>query len=92
MTARTPLALPSPPGPPGALPYPRSVPNTLRQSVEHASLPLLTRLSALPRPVPFAAMLALLVVGALVGGPVGFVLMVVAARSSPGCSTSPGRG
>ncbi len=78
MTARTPLALPSPPGAPGALPYPRSVPNTLRQSVERASLPLLSRLSALPRPVPFAAMLALLVVGALVGGPVGFVLMGVA--------------
>ena len=55
------------------------MPNTIRQSVEHASLPLLTRLSALPRPVPFAAMLALLVVGALVGGPVGFVLMGVAA-------------
>ena len=54
------------------------MPNTIRQSVEHASLPLLSRLSSLPRPVPFAAMLALLVVGALVGGPVGFVLMGVA--------------
>ena len=78
MTARTPLALPSPPGAPAPLPYARSVPNTLRQSVERASLPLLTRLSALPRAVPFAGMLALLVVGALVGGPVGFVLMAVA--------------
>src|SRR4051812_22679809 len=78
MTARSPLALPWPAGPPAPLPYPRSVPNTLRQSVERASLPLLTRLSALPRPVPFAGMLALLVVGALVGGPVGFALMAVA--------------
>ena len=69
LTARSRAAPPSPAGAPGPLPYARSVPNTLRQSVEHASLPLLTRLSALPRPVPFAAMLALLVVGALVGSP-----------------------
>jgi hypothetical protein len=68
----------SPAGPATALPYARSVPNSLRQSVERASLPLLTRLTALPRPVPFAVMLALLVVGALIGGPVGFVLMGVA--------------
>ena len=55
------------------------VPNSLRQSVERASLPLLARLSALPRPVPFLSMLILLVLGAVVGGPVGFVLMGVAA-------------
>jgi len=55
------------------------VPNTLRASIERASLPLLTRLSALPRIVPFLTMLVLLVAGALVGGPVGFVLMSIAA-------------
>ena len=52
LTARVRRRVPSPPG---AWHRSRalSVPNTLRQSVERASLPLLTRLSALPRPVPF---------------------------------------
>lgn len=54
------------------------MPNTLRPTVERASLPLITRLSGLPRAVPFLVMLALLVAGVLIGGPVGFVLMGVA--------------
>jgi hypothetical protein len=55
------------------------VTNTLRPSIERASLPLITRLSSLPRVVPFLLMLALLVGGVVVGGPVGFVLMGLAA-------------
>lgn len=55
------------------------MPNTLRSSVERASLPLITRLSHLPRVVPFLLMLALLVAGVVIAGPAGFVLMAVAA-------------
>ena len=51
----------------------------MRDKIERASLPLLTRLSHLPRLVPFFILLVLLVAGALVGGPVGFVLMGLAA-------------
>jgi len=51
------------------------VPNTLRSNVERASLPLMTKLSSLPRAVPFLLLLALLVGGFLIKGPVGFVLM-----------------
>ena len=55
------------------------MPNTLRPSIERASLPLITRLSSLPRAVPFLLLLALLVAGVLVHGPVGFILMGLAA-------------
>ena len=55
------------------------MPNTLRPSIERASLPLITRLSQLPRAVPFLLMLGLLVAGVVIAGPVGFVLMGVAA-------------
>lgn len=55
------------------------MPNTLRPSIERASLPLITRLSQLPRAVPFLLMLALLVAGVVIAGPVGFILMAVAA-------------
>jgi len=51
------------------------VPNTLRPSIERASLPLITRLSSLPRAVPFLLLLALLIAGVVIRGPVGFVLM-----------------
>jgi hypothetical protein len=51
----------------------------VRQRIDHASLPLMTRLSRLPRLVPFLILLALLVGGVLIGGPTGFVLMAVAA-------------
>ncbi|WP_238384685.1 DUF6703 family protein [Segeticoccus rhizosphaerae] len=51
---------------------------SMRTSIERASLPALTRLSSLPRVVPFLSMLVLLVAGALVGGPIGFVLMGLA--------------
>ncbi len=53
--------------------------SSIRTTIERASLPALTRLSRLPRVVPFLSMLILLVVGALVGGIVGFVLMGIAA-------------
>jgi hypothetical protein len=55
------------------------VPNTLRQRVERASLPLITSISRLPAAVPFLLLLALLVAGVLLDPPVGFVLMGVAA-------------
>jgi len=55
------------------------VPNTLRPSIERASLPLMTRLSSLPRLVPFLILLVLLVAGVVVSGPVGFFLMGLAA-------------
>jgi hypothetical protein len=51
------------------------VTNTLRSSIERASLPLITRLSHLPRAVPFLLLLSLLVGGVVIGGPAGFVLM-----------------
>ena len=54
------------------------MPNTLRHRIDQASLPLMTRLSSLPRAVPFLLMLALLVGGVLIGGTVGFLLMSVA--------------
>ena len=55
------------------------MPNTLRPSVERASLPLITKISSLPKALPFLLMLALLVAGVLIGGPAGFVLMGLAA-------------
>ena len=42
--------------------------SSFRTSVEKASLPLLTRLSRLPRVVPFLVVLALLVGGILIPG------------------------
>ena len=53
--------------------------NTLRRRIDHASLPLMTRLSSLPRLVPFLILLGLLVGGLLIGGAFGFVLMSLAA-------------
>jgi hypothetical protein len=55
------------------------VPNTLRQRIDQASLPLMTKLSQLPRLVPFVLLLTLLIAGVLISGPLGFVLMGVAA-------------
>ncbi len=55
------------------------MPNTVRNRIDQASLPLMTRLSRLPKLVPFLILLVLLVGGVLVGGPVGFVLMGLAA-------------
>ena len=51
----------------------------MRRRLAHASLPVMTRLSSLPRLVPFLILLALLVGGVFIGGTVGFVLMGVAA-------------
>jgi len=55
------------------------VPSSVRRRIDHASLPLVTRLSRLPKPVPFLILLALLVAGVLISGQVGFVLMGLAA-------------
>jgi hypothetical protein len=49
----------------------------LRTTVERASLPALTRLSTLPRAVPFVVMLALIVAGLWVQGVAGFVLILL---------------
>ena len=47
----------------------------MRSSIERASLPAITRLSGLPRAVPFLLLLVLLVAGVVIAGPVGFALM-----------------
>jgi hypothetical protein len=41
---------------------------TLRQTIESASLPALTRLGTVPRAVPFLVVLALMVAGVLIPG------------------------
>lgn len=51
----------------------------MRQRVSRASLPLMTKLSNLPRAMPFLLMLALLLGGLLIPGPVGFLLISLAA-------------
>jgi hypothetical protein len=61
----------SPPAPPPS--------SGLRAAVERASHPLLVRIAALPRAVPFVVLLALLVVGVFVGGPVGVVCTAIVA-------------
>jgi hypothetical protein len=53
------------------------VPNTVRSRIDHASLPLMTKLSRLPRLVPFLILIALLVSGMLIAGPAGFVLIAL---------------
>lgn len=60
------------------------VPNTLRSRIDHASLPLMTKLTALPRLAPFLILLALLVGGlvssSILGlGVLGFILTGLAA-------------
>jgi hypothetical protein len=47
----------------------------VRQRIDQASLPLMTRLSRLPRLVPFILLMTLLVAGVVISGPVGFALM-----------------
>ena len=54
------------------------MPNTLRHRIDQASLPLMTRLSGLPKLLPFAILLILLVGGVLIGGGLGLVLMSLA--------------
>jgi hypothetical protein len=53
------------------------VPTSVRQRIDHASLPLMTKLSRLPRLVPFLILIALLVGGMLIAGPAGFVLIAL---------------
>jgi hypothetical protein len=55
------------------------VPNTVRRRIDRASLPLMTRLSRMPRLAPFGILLVLLVAGVLIGGVPGFILMALAA-------------
>lgn len=65
---------------PSSTPSPRPAePTGLRAAIEAASHPLLVRIAALPRPVPFVVLLALLVVGVFVGGVVGVVCTAVVA-------------
>jgi hypothetical protein len=70
------------PTPPSATPRrgPRpSAPSAtgFRAAVERISVGPLTRLSQLPRAVPFLLVLGLLVAGIFVGGPVGAILLAV---------------
>lgn len=51
----------------------------MRVRIEHASVPVLTRLATLPPWLPFLLMLALILVGGFVGGIVGTVLIGLAA-------------
>jgi hypothetical protein len=51
----------------------------VRHRIDHTSLPLMTRLSRLPRLVPFLILLALLIAGVLISGRIGFVLIGLAA-------------
>ena len=55
------------------------MPNSVRQRIDHASLPLMTELSRLPRLLPSLILLILLVAGVFISGPIGFVLMGLAA-------------
>ncbi len=68
------MSQPDPTRPPGRPPHPTS---GLRAAVERASRPLLVRLTALPRAVPFLVLLVLLVVGVFVGGIVGVICTAV---------------
>jgi hypothetical protein len=54
---------------------PSSRPGPARLALERASLPLLARVARLPRAVPFLVLLALLVAGVLISGPIGAVLI-----------------
>ncbi len=45
--------------------------------MDRVSAPALLRLSRVPRAVPFVVMLAIIVAGLFVSGPVGFVLIAV---------------
>jgi hypothetical protein len=51
----------------------------VRSRIDHASLPLMIKLSRLPRLLPFVILLILLVAGVFITGPIGFVLMGLAA-------------
>lgn len=51
----------------------------MRVRIEHASVPVLTRLATLPPWLPFLVMLVLILVGGWVGGAVGTVLIGLAA-------------
>jgi hypothetical protein len=67
---------PSPRRPnPGKAARPAGPASPARRALERGSLPLLTWLARLPRAVPFLVLLALLVGGILLGGPLGAVLV-----------------
>lgn len=50
----------------------------MRRRIEQASRPLLERLAKLPVWLPFLLLLVLVLVGGFLGGPVGWVMVVVA--------------
>ena len=52
-------------------------PGPLRTAIERVSAPTLIKLSRLPRMVPFVIMLALIVAGLLIHGPLGFALIML---------------
>ena len=60
-------------------PSPQPQHSPLRVAIATASRPVLARMSALPRPVPFLLVLGLLVVGLLVGGVIGGICTGVVA-------------
>ena len=55
------------------------MPGTFRDRVERRSILPLTYLNSLPRVVPFALMMGLLLVGLLVPGLIGFLALVLVA-------------
>lgn len=62
---------------PAAAPTP-GAPGPVRAAVERASRPALERLARLPVWLPFLALLALILVGGFLGGPVGWVMVGLA--------------
>lgn len=68
-------------GPSSSAPLPDDrdgMPSPLRRRIEQASVPSLERLARLPVWLPFVTLLALILVGGFLGGPVGWVMVAVA--------------
>ena len=63
---------------PSPEPAPAQGPSPLRRRIEQASRPVLERLAQLPVWLPFLLLLVLVLVGGFLGGPVGWVMVVVA--------------
>jgi len=55
------------------------MPNTVRRRIDHASMPLMSQLSRMPRLARFLILFALLFAGVLISGPLGFVLVSLVA-------------
>lgn len=63
---------------PSSAPTPAQGPGPLRLRIEQASRPLLERLAKLPVWLPFLLLLLLVLGGGFLGGPVGWVMVVLA--------------